>query len=424
MTATTTRLATEDFGARPAWAALDFTREEFQGRHAKARAEMEKRGLDLLIVISPPSLNWLVNFRGKSYQDFQCLFFPVEDKPLTYLCRLSDVAELRDLLPVDRVVGFVAFEGVRTDAAAAASAQRAFGGRQLEEALEAFARILKDYAKPGMHVGYEAPHYALNPHDYDRLRDVLAGHQAVDATDIISWLRVVKSPAEIEMFRRAAAITDAGMEATLKAIREGANEYEVTAETVRATIAAGSDAPTSPPNFVTGPRTVYAHALPTERRIRRGDLMHMEFGASYHRYPVSIARNLALGDPGARARELHDIQLAACDAVIAAAQPGATTDAPHEAARKVFADAGVEHGFIHTAGYGLEAAFPPVWGLAPIHFSPVAPVEMLPGMIFTVEPPLMLPEEKLGVRVIDNILITETGNEILSKVDRDLFIVE
>ncbi|MBT6116372.1 MAG: M24 family metallopeptidase, partial [Rhodospirillaceae bacterium] len=90
----------------------------------------------------------------------------------------------------------------------------------------------------------------------------------------------------------------------------------------------------------------------------------------------------------------------------------------------VFEDAGVEHGFVHTAGYGLEAAFPPVWGLAPIHFSPVAPVEIEPGMVFTVEPPLMLSEEKLGVRVIDDIVVTETGNEILSKADRGLYVIE
>lgn len=424
MAMTKTRLATEDLNDRPDWAKLDFSREEYLSRHARVREKMAERDIDLLIVISPPSLNWLVGFRGKGYQDFQCLFFPLEDRPLTFICRFSDSAEMADLLPVDHVVGFVAHEGVRSDPTAVASAARSFGGRPQEEALAAFARILKDYATDGTRIGYEAPQYALSPHDHDDLREVLAGRQAVDATDIIRWLRVIKSPAEIEMFRRAAAITDLGLAATLAAIREGANEYEVTAETVRAVIAAGSDAPTSPPNFVTGPRTVYAHALPTERRIERGDLMHIEFGASYHRYPVSIARNMALGDPGKRARELHDIQLAACDSVIAAAQPGALTDAPHEAARKVFEDAGVEHGFVHTAGYGLEAAFPPVWGLAPIHFSPVAPVEIEPGMVFTVEPPLMLPEEKLGVRVIDDIVITETGNEILSKADRGLYVIE
>lgn len=419
-----TRLETEDFASRPEWEAFDFTREEFAGRHARVRAEMARRGIDLLLVISPPSLNWLIGYRGKSYQDFQCLYFPLTPGPLTFVCRFSDEAEMERLTLADRVYGFVANEGVRADAEAVAEAGQSFGGRPVEEAVAAFARILAEYAEGGTKIGYEAPPYALSPHDYDGMRAALAGHEAANANDLVATLRAVKSPAEIAMFRRAAKITDLGMRATFAAIHEGANEYQVTAEIVRTMIAAGSDAPTSPPNFVTGPRTAYAHALPTERRIERGDLMHAEFGSSYHRYPVSIARNMALGDPGARARELHDIQLAACDAVIDAAKPGNTTADPHEAARRIFAEAGLERGFVHTAGYGLGPAFPPVWGIEPLHFSPVAPIALLPGMIFTVEPPLMLREEGLGVRVIDDILITEDGNEILSEIDRGLAIID
>ena len=129
MTKGKTRLATEDLDARPDWAKLDFSRAEYLSRHARVREKMAERRIDLLVVISPPSLNWLVGFRGKGYQDFQCLFFPLENQPLTFICRFSDSAEMTDLLPVDRVVGFVAHEGVRSDPTAVASAARSFGGR-------------------------------------------------------------------------------------------------------------------------------------------------------------------------------------------------------------------------------------------------------------------------------------------------------
>jgi Xaa-Pro dipeptidase len=384
---------------------------------------MGLRGIDTLVVFNPGNLNYLVGFRGKSYQDFQCLLFPIDDQPLTFIVRYSDVPELERGTLADRVIGYVGLEGVRSDAGAGNAARRSYAGRDAEDGLQAFARVLREARYASGRVGVEAPQYYLSPHDHQVVMATL-GDRAVDATDLVARTRLVKSAAEIELFRRASTITDAAMNAAEAAIAVGRSEFEIVGETLRALLANGSDAPSSPPNFVSGPRTCYAHGGPTERRLAEGDFMHLEFGSSYHRYPCSIGRNLAIGEPSARARELHDIQVAACDAVIAAAKPGASTYEPHEAARRVFADAGVEHGFVHTAGYGLGPGFPPVWGLEPLHFGPGPDVELKPGMVFTVEPPLLLAEERLGARVIDNIVITDDGCEMLSRCSRGIVSID
>jgi Xaa-Pro dipeptidase len=404
---------------RPEWERPDFSLEEFSDRHERVREEMVHRDIDTLVVFNPGNLNYLVGFRGKSYQDFQCLLFPRDEEPLTFIVRYSDVAELERGTLADEVVGYVGLEGVRSASVASNGARRSYAGRDAEDGLQAFRRVVRDARYATGRVGIEAPQYYLSPSDHQAVLAAV-GDRAVDATDLVARTRLIKSRAEIELIKRAARITDAAMDATRAAIAVGRSEFEIVGETLRGLLANGSDAPSSPPNFVSGPRSCYAHGGPTERRLEDGDFMHLEFGSSYHRYPCSIGRDFSIGAPSARARELHDIQVAACDAVIAAAKPGASTYEPHEAARRVFADAGVEHGFVHTAGYGLGPGFPPVWGLEPLHFGPGPDVELKPGMVFTVEPPLLLAEEQLGARVIDNIVITEGGCEMLSRCSREI----
>src|ERR1700750_1522277 len=90
----------------PAWKALDFPPEEYAERHALTRAAMHDAGLDLLLVVNPRNLNYLIGFAAKSYQEFQCLLFAREPGPLTMLCRLAEVTELSDLTLADAVHGY------------------------------------------------------------------------------------------------------------------------------------------------------------------------------------------------------------------------------------------------------------------------------------------------------------------------------
>src|SRR6186997_1807521 len=83
------RWATE-IETRPEWERPDFSLEEFSDRHERVREEMVHRDIDTLVVFNPGNLNYLVGFRGKSYQDFQCLLFPRDEKPLTFIVRYSD----------------------------------------------------------------------------------------------------------------------------------------------------------------------------------------------------------------------------------------------------------------------------------------------------------------------------------------------
>ena len=121
-------------------------------------------------------------------------------------------------------------------------------------------------------------------------------------------------------------------------------------------------------------------------------------------------------------KEVYQVVRDACDAQIAAIKDGVPASVPHEAAKKVIGDAGMEEGRWHTSGYGIAPGFPPRWSES-IQMNGSTDQPLQSGMVLSIEPPVFLPEERLGARIIDNVLVTDTGCEILSKTSRDLTVV-
>ena len=133
-----------------------------------------------------------------------------------------------------------------------------------------------------------------------------------------------------------------------------------------------------------------------QRRVRR----------DFRRYTATIGRQFSIGPPTPRMRELYDLVRRASDAMIAAIRAGVPAVVPHEAAKRVIAEAGLDHGRVHTSGYGLGARLPADLGRADAHVRRQRRTRLQAGMVVTVEPPVFLGEERLGARIIDNVLVT------------------
>jgi Xaa-Pro dipeptidase len=119
--------------------------------------------------------------------------------------------------------------------------------------------------------------------------------------------------------------------------------------------------------------------------------------------------------------QIYDIVREASDACRAAIRAGVRAIVPHEAAKAVIARAGMDKHRIHTSGYGLAPGFPPSWG-EPLNMFGGSTDVLEAGMVVTIEPPVFIGEEQLGARIIDNVLVTETGCELLSRFSRDLIV--
>lgn len=150
--------------------------------------------------------------------------------------------------------------------------------------------------------------------------------------------------------------------------------------------------------------------------------MHLEFGAAYRRYSTTISRQFCLGKPTSRLHEIYQVVRDACDACIAEIRAGVPATRPHEAAKKVIADAGMDEYRLHTTGYGIAPGYPPSWGEY-IHLFADSTYTLEAGMVLSVESPVFIHKENLGVRIIDNVLVTESGAEILSGFSRDLICI-
>lgn len=377
----------------------DFQLAEFKGRQSRVRAAMETAGIDLLLVFNPVNIHYLIGSRAKSFQEFQVLFFTLEEAPLTIMMRLAEVPEITDLSLADDV--------------------RGWGGREPEDPVDAFAAIIKEKNFLGRRIGLEVPEFYMHPYNYERIKDVLGDALETDASLLIHDLKLVKSPAELAYIRRASHIADMAMQSGVDAVAEGVSEMEVAAEVYRTMYRNGSDSPASPMNFASGERTCYGHAAPSERRMRAGDFMHIEYGAAYRRYAATIGRQFCLGGPTPRMREVYQVVRDACDACIAEIRAGVSATRPHEAAKNVIADANMDQYRLHTTGYGIAPGYPPSWGEY-IHLFADSTYTLEAGMVLSIEPPVFIHEEKLGARIIDNVLVTETGAEILSGFTRDL----
>jgi Xaa-Pro dipeptidase len=381
----------------------DFTLEEFTSRRARVRSAMADAGLDWLVMFHPVSIHWLTGSDAKSYQEFQCLLLSAKSGPLTILTREGERNEFQDDALVDEI--------------------RTFGGGENEDAVVAFEKLALSRDLLSARVGIEVPAYYLHPHDYVRLKQFLGIALVAEPTNLVHDLKLVKSSTELDYIRQAGRKADNAMEVFAAALKEGRSELAVAGKVYEALLSAESGVAASPINLVSGERSGFSHGPPTERRLRRGDFGGVEYGATHRRYTATIGRQFSIGPPTRRLTELYDVVRRACDACIAEIRDGVPAVKPHEAAKRVIADAGLERYRVHTSGYGLAPGFPPTWG-EPMHMIGGSTYTLRAGMVVSVEPPVFVGEEKLGARIIDNVLVTRDGAELLSRFSRDLIVVK
>jgi Xaa-Pro dipeptidase len=381
----------------------DFTSAEFADRLDRLRASIADAGLDWLLLLHPVSIRWLIGQDTKSYTVFQCL--PVSARPgkLIMFTRGTEKAEFAADTMADEL--------------------RLYGGAEPEDPMQAFTQFANDLGLRNAKVGMEVPGGYLQPSHYVALKAMLGDALVQDSSGLCTSLRAVKSPAELDYIRRASDISALALKALIGAVTEGRSELELAAVAYHALLSNGSGLPASTMNLMTGERSAYALGGPTERKMRRGDTGLVEIGAARRRYTSTLGRQWTLGQASQRLKDLHAVILEASDACLAEMRAGVKAVVPHEASKQVIVKAGLDQYRAHTTGYGMAPGFPPSWGESPNMFGGSGDV-LRAGMVVSVEPAVFLPEEGLGVRLIDNVIVTETGTELLSRTPRDLIIVD
>jgi Xaa-Pro dipeptidase len=257
----------------------------------------------------------------------------------------------------------------------------------------------------------ESEHLTLAAHR--RLEERVRARTVVDATSVLGALRLRKTAHEIRLLEEAARITDQVTGSVLAQARAGMSEIEIGRLIDDAIQGAGAQL--SFPSLVqAGPASADPHHRPGPTRLRRGDLLLLDFGAAVGGYCADTTRTVSCGIPSSEQQRIFDLVLRAHDQAIAAIRPGVTTGEIDEAARRVIRDGGHAEHFFHRVGHGL--------GLEEHEAPSLDPGSTLvvdEGMVFTIEPGVYLPGRG-GVRIEDDVVVTAEGCRLLTRAAREL----
>ncbi len=276
------------------------------------------------------------------------------------------------------------------------------------------------FAGGAKHFGLDAMSLAVEPlrmrlMELQMLQAAAPGAKIQSGEPILAGLRACKSDDEVTNMRQAVWVAEQALEATLKLIQLGMTERDLASELTLQLLQAGSD-PELPfaPIVASGPNSAIPHATPTNRQLRSGELLLLDWGATVRGYVSDLTRTLAVGVVDPELVKIHRIVQDANQAAREAVRPGAACGDVDAAARGVIEAAGYGDFFVHRTGHGL--------GLEP-HEPPFirqdSAQKLTPGMTFTIEPGIYL-DGKGGVRIEDDMVVTEDAGESLSSYRREL----
>jgi len=229
-------------------------------------------------------------------------------------------------------------------------------------------------------------------------------------SSMMAEARSIKNDEEIKILSEASAVAEMGMNAAIEACNEGVREYEVAAAAEYAMRNAGAEAPAFSAIVMSGENASICKELSTDKRLRRGDLVLIDQGALYEGYNSEFARTAIVGTPTKEQKEIYSLVLEAEQKTIQAIKPGAKCSYIDGVSRKIFKDAGYER-YTHKygTGHGLGTA---TWEAPSI--DPSNNTTLQPGMFVAVEPGIHK-RGFGGIRIEDNILVTEHGPKVFTK---------
>jgi Xaa-Pro aminopeptidase len=383
-------------------------------RHAAIRAALAAERLDALVVTALPNILYLTNFTGSS-----AIVVVTADR-LLFLTDFRYVAALADTRGAPYECP--GLELVTVDGS--------YDG--------ALGKVLS--AMPSSRVGFEAAHLSVGRHQW--LMKTLAGRagpgkaaeegsqacELVPVEGVVERARLVKDGYELGVLREAASRLTPVADAVFREVRRGRTELEIAARIDWLLRDGGFSRSAFETIVAAGPNGALPHARPGRRRLIEGDVVVLDFGGVYDSYCVDLSRTVIVGTASARAREVYRAVLEAHDRAVRAVAPGRSRFDIDAAARGSLAAVGMAEAFGHGTGHGLGIEVhedPRISRRRPEDDAAAGsnkdrPDEALrPGMVFTIEPGVYFPGWG-GVRIEDDVAVTEAGVELLTHVTTDL----
>lgn len=347
------------------------------------------RNLDAAFITNPDNVFYISGFRSNPHERLLGVMLFQEAEPFV-ICPKMEVPDAKA-----SGWGFEAIGHSDTDNAMAI----------LEQAVASRGIKLKKAAVEKNHMTVER---------YESLQHFFGNLSFESLDEQLNRMRVIKDEQEIAVLRTAAEYADYAIEIGCNALKEGVTELEVLTEIELALKKRGISHMSFDTMVLFGEKTASPHGKPGSRKLQAGDFVLFDLGVIYEGYCSDITRTVAFGTPTAEQRKIYDTVLQAELAAVRAAKPGVTAAELDRTARQIIEEAGYGSYFTHRLGHGLGIS---VHEFPSLHGANELPLE--PGMVFTVEPGIYVPAVT-GVRIEDDLVVTEKGVEVLTKYPKEL----
>ena len=386
---------------------LLFERSEYLDRVGRAKNEMARRGIDLLLVASPANQFWLTGYDGWSFYTPQMVALRLDAEEPIWIGRKMDAvgAKFTAFLKPENVVPY-------PDNYVASSERH-----PMQFVAEEIARRGWDKGV----IGVESDDYYYTAKWDALLKAGLPNARFVDAFLLVNWCRMKKSARELAYMHQAGQIAAAAQKAAFEKAAPGVRQCDVMAELYRVTTAGlpefGGTFACKPPNAMVNEICSAPHLSWTDAPLVEGDIFYIEMGGVRHRYHSPLSRCVYLGKPTERMDTVAQVIAEGLDAVLNRVKPGVACEELADVWKTTIARHGIEKD--SRIGYPVGIGFPPTWGELTASIRAGDKTVLEEGMTFHCIPAIWL--ERYGIVISETFAVTGSGADCFADYPRILF---
>lgn len=387
---------------------LPFERSEFLARIAATKRRMEAAGIEVLLVSDPCNMNYLTGYDATSYYVPQMVALALDDEEPLWIGRQMDVACARftTFLKPDNWRGY----------------PESYIGVADRHPMAFMAGVLAEQGWERRRIGVEADAHFFTARGYQELVKGLPAAEFIDASLLVNWVRIVKSPQEIVYMRQAGEIVEQVMSVAVAMIEPGVRQCDVAAAVYAAAVSGtkefGGDMPEGP-WMPAGERTAAPHLTWTDEPYRDGEATNLELNACRHRYTAALARTVMLGKPPVEMARMIPVVIEGFNVALDGARAGVTGHEVEAAWRGVASAHGIEKS--SRIGYSIGIGYPgPSWNERTASLQPGNNTILEPNMTFHMIIGMWMAD--WGFEISETFRVTEGAPEVFSGVPREVFV--
>ncbi len=383
---------------------------ELKERHLKLLSRFKDLGIEALIVTHNPNVFYLSNHVGSS--GYLLVTGPSRNAPAGAVHLLVDsrYAESVKRMQEDSITVCPSLQVWEVS------------GSYDEALIGTIEKIQRVEGLALSNVGFESEHLDVSRFEFLKrnLTDNQSNVELRMTTDVIAEMRMIKDSGEVERIRASALMLTAVTESVFEAVQPGVSELKVARLIDESLSRAGFERVAFDTIVASGPNSALPHHHPGKRCFEVGDLVVLDFGGVLDGYCCDLTRTVSIGQPGPEAKRVYSAVYEAQQAAIQTVRPNVSTVDVDGAARLVLQSNGLGEAFSHGTGHGLGLEVHELPRVTKVHSDANKPEVLLkPGMVFTIEPGAYIPGWG-GVRIEDDVLVTNDGHSMLTSVTRDL----